>query len=154
MVDIVDINLWCFLFYQKMCIIFKKNAILCLFLKNVSPSTRVICFILKNSHLSMVEGIAFYALYKSRVLIIPCEGEDSCLFIGLPYEIYTKARRLSLSNFEVNFFIVLQSNLKETLHYQSYMVSNIKKMHSALEQGQKNFFLVIKKKCSKMKSRN
>ena len=35
----------------------------------------------------MVEGIAFYALYKSRVLIIPCEADDFCLFIGRPDEI-------------------------------------------------------------------
>ena len=32
----------------------------------------------------MVEGIVFYALYKSTVLIIPCKADDSCLFIGLP----------------------------------------------------------------------
>ena len=69
----------------------KKNAILCLFLENVSPSKRVIYFILNNSHLSMVEGIAFYALYKSGVLIIPCKADDCCLFIRLPYEIYKKA---------------------------------------------------------------
>ena len=29
----------------------------------------------------MVEGIAFYALYKSRVLIIPRKANDFCLFI-------------------------------------------------------------------------
>ena len=68
-----------------------KNAISCLFLKNVSPSKRVICFILNNSHLSMVEGIAVYALHKSRVLIIPCKADDFCLFIRLPDEIYKKA---------------------------------------------------------------
>ena len=39
----------------------------------------------------MVEGITFYALYKSRVLIIPCKANDSCLFIALPDEIYKKA---------------------------------------------------------------
>ena len=66
----------------------KKNPILCLFLKNVSPSKRVICFIPNNSHLSMVKDIAFYALYKSRVLIIPCKADDSSLFIGVPDEIY------------------------------------------------------------------
>ena len=45
-----------------------------------------------------------------------------------------------LSNFELNFFIILWSNLKETLHYitlllllLSYMVSNIKNLHVALE---------------------
>ena len=39
----------------------------------------------------MVEGIAFYALYKSRVLIIPHEADDFCLFItGLPDEIKKK----------------------------------------------------------------
>ena len=67
--------------------ILKKNAILCLFLKNVSPSKRVTCFILNNLHIPMVEGIAFYALYKSRVLIIPCKADDFYLFIGLPDEI-------------------------------------------------------------------
>ena len=82
---------WCFLFYQKMYILFKKNAILCWFLKNVSPSKTVICFILNNSHLLMVKGIAFYVLYKSRVLIIPYKADDSSLFIELPDEIYKKA---------------------------------------------------------------
>ena len=62
----------------------KKNAILCLFLKNVSRSKRVVYFILNNLHLPMVEGIAFYALYKSRVLLIPCKADYVCLFIGLP----------------------------------------------------------------------
>ena len=42
-------------------ILFKKNAILCLFLKNISPSKRVLCFILNNLHFLMMEGIAFYA---------------------------------------------------------------------------------------------
>ena len=32
----------------------------------------------------MVEGIALYALYKSRVL---CKADDFRLFIGLPNEI-------------------------------------------------------------------
>ena len=36
-----------------------------MFLKNVSHSKRVVCFILNNLHFPMVEGIAFYALYKS-----------------------------------------------------------------------------------------
>ena len=31
----------------------------------------------------MVEDIAFYALYKSIVLILPYKADDSCLFIGL-----------------------------------------------------------------------
>ena len=61
---------------KKMCILLKKNAILCLFLKNVAPSKRVICFILNNSHLPKVEGITFYDPYKSRVLIIPCKADD------------------------------------------------------------------------------
>ena len=39
----------------------------------------------------MVEVIAFYALYKSGVLIIPCKAEVFCLFIGLPDEIYKKS---------------------------------------------------------------
>ena len=65
----------------------KKNAILCFFLKNVSPCERVVCFILNNMHFPLVEGIAFYALYKSRVLIIPCKADDFCLFIGPSDEI-------------------------------------------------------------------
>ena len=64
-----------------------KNAISCSVLKNVSPSKRVICFILNNLHFPMVEGIAFYALNKSRVLIILCKADDFCLFIKLPDEI-------------------------------------------------------------------
>ena len=58
-----------------------------LFLKNISPSKRVVCFILNNLHFPMQEGIAFYALHKSRVLIIPCKADGFCLFIGLPDEI-------------------------------------------------------------------
>ena len=57
----------------------------------------------------MVEGIAFYGLYKSRLLIIPCKADDFCLF--------KKSRLVSFSNLEFNFFIVLWINLKETLHY-------------------------------------
>ena len=34
-----------------------KNAILCLFLKNVTPSKKVVCFFLNDSRLPMVEGI-------------------------------------------------------------------------------------------------
>ena len=64
----------------------------------------------------MVEGIGFYALYKSRVLIIPRKTDGFCLFIGLPDEIY-KYRLISLSTLEFIFFIVLWSNLKEILHY-------------------------------------
>ena len=67
--------------------IFFLHSISCLFLKNVSPSKRVICFILNNLHFPIVEGIAFYALHKSRVLIIACEADGFCLFIGLPDEI-------------------------------------------------------------------
>ena len=76
-----------FSFLPKNVYFISKNGILCLFLKNVSPSKWVICFILNNLRFPMVEGIAFYALYKSRVLIIPCKADDFCLFIGLPDEI-------------------------------------------------------------------
>ena len=71
----------------------KKMCTLCLFLQNVLPSKSVVCFILNNLHFPMVKGIAFYALYKSRVLIIPCKADDSCLFIQLPDEIHKKTRR-------------------------------------------------------------
>ena len=75
-------------FSTKKCALYlKKNAVLCLFLKNVSPYKTVVCFILNNLHIPMVEDIAFYALYKSRVLIIPCKADEFCLFIGLPDEI-------------------------------------------------------------------
>ena len=71
-----------FSFLPKNVHFISKNSVLYLFLKNVSPSKTVVCSILNNLHLSMVEGIAFYALYKSRVLV-PCKPDDFCLFIGL-----------------------------------------------------------------------
>ena len=51
----------------------------------------------------MVEGIAFYALYKSRVLIIPCKADDSCLFIGLPDE-FEKTSPGIVVQFKIKFF--------------------------------------------------
>ena len=39
----------------------------------------------------MVEGIAFYALHKSREMIIPCKADGFWLFIGLPDEIQKKS---------------------------------------------------------------
>ena len=35
----------------------------------------------------MVEGTGIYALYKSRVLLIPCNADDFCLFIEVSDEI-------------------------------------------------------------------
>ena len=58
-----------------------------MFLKNFSPSKRMVCFILNNSHLPMVEDIPFYVLHKLRVLLIPCKADDFCLLLGLPDEI-------------------------------------------------------------------
>ena len=87
----IPLNLIPFFFSTKKSVFYLKNTILCLFLKNVSPSKKVICFILNYSQVSMVEGIAFYALYKSRVLIISCKADDSCLFLGLQDEIYKNA---------------------------------------------------------------
>ena len=100
----------CFL---KMCTLFqkKKNAISCLFLKNISPSKR---FILNNLHFPMVEGIAFYALYKSRVQIIPCKADDFCLFIGLPNRI-KKSRLVWLTNLEFYFLLFCRVTLRK--HY-------------------------------------
>ena len=127
---------------------------MCLFLKNVSPSKRVVCFILNNLHIPMVEYIHTYIIghynpsvriidlvsdttyvvcvnsiyifyiYSTnggmpcinRVLIIPCKADGFSLFIGLPDEI-KKSRLVFLSNLEFSFFIVLWSNLKQTLHY-------------------------------------
>ena len=77
----------------------------------------------------MVEGIAFYALYKSRVLVIPCK-DDFCLFMMK----FKKSPLVSLSNLEFNFFIVLCSNLKKHYINKASMVSNIKNLQSVLEQ--------------------
>ena len=42
----------------------------------------------------MVEAIAFYAKYKSRVLMIPCKADTFCLFIGQKTRTHTlKSRR-------------------------------------------------------------
>ena len=102
---------------KKYALYLKKNAILCMFLKNVLPSKREVCFILNNLHFPMVESAnVVYALYKPNVMIIHCKSNDFCLFIGLPDEILKRCL-ISLSNLEFNFFIVLCSNLKETLHY-------------------------------------
>ena len=84
--DVILVMLFSFL-PKNVHFILKKNAILCLCLKNVSPSKRVVCFILNNLHFPNVEGIIFYALYESRMLIISCKANDFCLFIGLPDEI-------------------------------------------------------------------
>ena len=133
-------TLMVFSFLPKNVHFISNNAKSCLFLKNASPSKRVICFILNNLHFPMVEGIAFYALHKSRMLII------QMAFVYLQgYQMkFTKRRLVSLSNLELNFFIVLQSKLKKTLHYLSYIVSNIKNLHSVLEQFKKKFFLLYK----------
>ena len=80
-------NVMVFSFLPKNVHFISKNVISCLFLQNVSPSKRVLGFILNNLHFPMVEGIAFYGLLKSRVLIIPCKANGFCLFIGLPDEI-------------------------------------------------------------------
>ena len=80
-------NLMVFSFLPKNVHFISKNAISFFFLKNFSPSKSVICFILNNLHFPMVEGIPFYALHKSRVLIMPCKADGFCLFIGLPDEI-------------------------------------------------------------------
>ena len=57
---------------------------------------------------------------------------------------FKKSRLVSLFNFEVNFFIVLWSNLKDTLHYISYMVSIIKKIAFSVRTVLKKVSLVIK----------
>ena len=69
-----------FSFLPKNVHFISKNSFSCLFLKNVSPSKRVICFILNNLYFPMVEGIAFYALHKSRVLVIPFSTKKCALY--------------------------------------------------------------------------
>ena len=50
----------------------------------------------------MVEGIAFYAAYKSKVLIIPYKLYDFCLFIGLLCESKIKLPRKIPQKFVVH----------------------------------------------------
>ena len=104
-------------FYQKNVHFTSKNSILCLFLKNLTPSKRVECFILNNLYFSVVESIAFYALYKSRVLIIPREKQMTFVYLWGYHMKFKKKSLVSSSNLEFNFSIVLWSNLKKTLHY-------------------------------------
>ena len=66
------LDLWCFLFFQKCALYFKKkNAILCLFLKNVSPSKRLICFILNNLHFPMVEVFKYNFAKLIKIIKVP-----------------------------------------------------------------------------------
>ena len=69
----------------------------------------------------MVEGIAFYFLYKSRVLITPCKADDSCRA-----EYRYPILKLIFSLF---YGVTLRKHyiIKATW-------SVIKKMHSVLEQ--------------------
>ena len=57
----------------------------------------------------MVEGIAFYALYKSRGLIITCKADDFCLFIGLPKNVHIFKKNAVLCLFLKN---VLPSKMR------------------------------------------
>ena len=59
------LNLLVFSFLPKNVHFISKNAVLSLFLKNVSPSKTVVCFILNNLHFPMVEGIVFYGVFFS-----------------------------------------------------------------------------------------
>ena len=104
-------------FSIKKCAFILKNAISCFFLENVSPSKRVICFILNNLHFPMVKGIAFYDLYKSKVLIMPCKPDAFCLFIRLLDEIKKKSSGIVIQFWRYKFFTASWSNLKKTLHY-------------------------------------
>ena len=52
-----------------------------------SSNARRVQLVLISSHLRKIEGIACYALYKSVVMIMPCNADDICLFIELPDEI-------------------------------------------------------------------
>ena len=54
----------------------------------------------------MVEGIAFYAQYQSRVLIISCKEDDFCLFIGPPDAIVIKVAWYRYPVLKLIFFIV------------------------------------------------
>ena len=70
-----------FSFLPKNVHFISENAILYLFLKNITHFKSVVCFILNNLHFPMVEGITFY------VLIITYKADDFCLFMGIPDEI-------------------------------------------------------------------
>ena len=79
----------------------------------------------------MIEGIAFYALYKSRVLIIPCKADNSCLFIGLPDEIYKKAPALAIQILKLIFSLLCGVTLRKyyiiKAHGQQKLVSKVLK---------------------------
>ena len=79
-------------FSSKKCALYlKKKMQFCVcFLKMFHPLKGWYVF-QNNLHFPTAEGIAFYVLYKSKVPIIPCKAYDSCLFIGLPDEIYKKS---------------------------------------------------------------
>ena len=54
---------------------------------------------------------------------------------------FKQSRLVSLSNLEFNFFIVLWSNLKETLDYLSCIVSNTKRIAFSIRTVLKRFFV-------------
>ena len=92
-------------FSTKICALyFKKMQFRVCFLKMLRP--------LKGWYV-LFEIIWTFQWWKA-LHFMPCIN-DFCLFIGLPDEI-SKCRLASLSNLEFNFFIVLWSNLKETLN--------------------------------------
>ena len=72
-------------------------------------------------YLSMVEGIVFYVLYKSRVLLISRKAEDFCLFIGRTDEI----KKNCYPNLKLIFHCVVGKQ-------QTWSVIS-KKLHSVLE---------------------
>ena len=63
----------------------------------------------------MVEGIEFYALYKSKVLIIPSKEDDSCLFIGLTDEICKKGAGYRYPILKLIFSLLCLGTLRK--HY-------------------------------------
>ena len=127
-----------FSFLPKHVHFISKNTISCLFLKNVSPSKRVICFILNNLHFPMVEGITFYALHKSRVLII-----KQMAFV------YLQGYQMKFKN--VAWYRCSLQNLIFSLFYRVTLRKHF--IIKACIQCQNNFktifFFCYKNKCSK-----
>ena len=101
-----------------------KSAIMCLFLTNVTPSKRVLCFILSNLHFSMVEGIDNILWSKWLLFIYRATTWN-----------YKKVAWYYYPTLNVIFSLLCGVTLRKHYLIKATMVSNIKNFHSVLKQG-------------------
>ena len=143
---------FCFLFYQRMCTLFQKMQFHVCFLKMFRSPKRLICFILNTLHFPMVEGIAFYALHQSRLLIIPCKADDFCFFLSGYQKKFKKKiawYRYSISNLIFSLFCGVTLRKRYIIEAKWSVI--LKNLYSVLK---KNFFFGYKTKRSKYKVEN